>query len=62
MCDPARPHVFRNYGHAVGELAKHPSTMEATVWEAVRATSAAPTYFPTCTIRGSDGCGVCGLL
>eukprot|EP00658_Telonema_sp_P-2_P008413 TRINITY_DN13171_c0_g1_i2.p1 TRINITY_DN13171_c0_g1~~TRINITY_DN13171_c0_g1_i2.p1 ORF type:complete len:346 (+),score=71.24 TRINITY_DN13171_c0_g1_i2:149-1186(+) len=55
MCDPASAHVFRNYGHRVDSIAKYPCTMEASVWEAIRATSAAPTYFPTCSVRGGDG-------
>lgn len=37
--------IFRNYNHAPGRLSRYPGGSGYKLWEAVRASSAAPGYF-----------------
>eukprot|EP01051_Picozoa_sp_SAG22_P009926 SAG22_NODE_862_length_6808_cov_3.881204_5_plen_210_part_00 len=43
---PPMPFVWRNYHYHEGEVSRYPGTTQAEIWEAMRSTTAAPTYFP----------------
>jgi len=55
---PPDPYLFRNYTYAPGVQSRYPGNCERKVWEAIRATSAAPSMFSECVydaMRFSDG-------
>lgn len=49
---PHELHVFRNYTYPLGHESRYAGTAEAQVWEALRASSAAPTFFSEIKING----------
>eukprot|EP00186_Timspurckia_oligopyrenoides_P002214 CAMPEP_0182448056 /NCGR_PEP_ID=MMETSP1172-20130603/23142_1 /TAXON_ID=708627 /ORGANISM="Timspurckia oligopyrenoides, Strain CCMP3278" /LENGTH=933 /DNA_ID=CAMNT_0024644773 /DNA_START=665 /DNA_END=3466 /DNA_ORIENTATION=- len=50
--NPKELHLFRNYTYPVGYSSRYQGTPEAFVWEAMRASSAAPTYFAEVRVNG----------
>ena len=50
--NPAYNHVFRNYNHDVSATSQYPGTCNAKVWEAIRASAAAPGYFEDFKLGG----------
>jgi len=50
--NPKSLHLFRNYTYPVGYESRYEGTAEARVWEAMRASSAAPTYFSEVRVNG----------
>lgn len=50
--DPKELFVFRNYTYPVGYESRYDGTAEAQLWEALRASSAAPTFFSEIRING----------
>eukprot|EP00170_Pyropia_yezoensis_P006966 contig_28424_g6988 len=49
---PNQLHVFRNYTYPEGSKSRYEGTVEAQLWEALRASSAAPTFFSEIRIDG----------
>lgn len=49
---PQELHVFRNYTYPPGNESRYDGTVEAQLWEALRATSAAPTFFSEIRVNG----------
>lgn len=49
---PQELHVFRNYTYPLGHESRYDGTSEAQLWEALRASSAAPTYFSEILVNG----------
>lgn len=49
---PQELHVFRNYTYPLGHESRYAGTSEAQLWEALRASSAAPTYFSEILVNG----------
>lgn len=45
-------HTFRNYTYPVGYESRFAGTTDAKLWEAVRASSAAPTFFTEKLLHG----------
>lgn len=50
--DPKQLHVFRNYTYPLGHESRYEGTVEAQLWEGLRASSAAPTFFSEIRING----------
>lgn len=50
--DPKELFVFRNYTYPLGHESRYDGTAEAQMWEALRASSAAPTFFSEIRING----------
>ena len=44
--------VFRNYGYPMGVASYYPGSFKYRLWEAVRASSAAPGYYEEMTLDG----------
>lgn len=49
---PKRLHVFRNYTYPLGHESRYYGTVEAQLWEGLRASSAAPTFFSEIRVNG----------
>jgi predicted acylesterase/phospholipase RssA len=49
---PHQLHLFRNYCHAPGQESRYPGTVDATLWQGMRASSAAPTFFSEIVLNG----------
>lgn len=49
---PHELHVFRNYTYPLGHESRYEGTAEAQLWEALRASSAAPTFFSEIRVNG----------
>mmetsp|Transcript_9061 Transcript_9061/g.18330 ORF Transcript_9061/g.18330 Transcript_9061/m.18330 type:complete len:808 (-) Transcript_9061:356-2779(-) len=49
---PRELHVFRNYTHPLGHESRYSGTVEAELWEGLRASSAAPTFFSEIRVNG----------
>ena len=49
---PQELHVFRNYTYPKGHESRYDGTVEAQLWEALRASSAAPTFFSEIRVHG----------
>lgn len=49
---PQELHVFRNYTYPPGNESRYDGTVEAQLWEALRASSAAPTFFSEIRVNG----------
>lgn len=49
---PKELHVFRNYTYPDGHESRYEGTTEAQLWEALRASSAAPTFFSEIEVNG----------
>ncbi|KAI0566146.1 hypothetical protein FGB62_12g119 [Gracilaria domingensis] len=50
--NPKELHVFRNYTYPVGHESRYDGTTEAQLWEGLRASSAAPTFFSEIRVNG----------
>lgn len=50
--DPKELFVFRNYTYPLGHESRYDGTSEAQLWEGLRASSAAPTFFSEIRING----------
>lgn len=50
--NPKELHVFRNYTYPLGHESRYAGTSEAQLWEALRASSAAPTFFSEIKVNG----------
>ena len=62
---PPTPFIFRNYeyppepaGSASATLSRHAGTSSVPVWQALRATTAAPSYFAAKEIESVDSAGI----
>jgi len=56
---PEEKYIFRNYEYPAGSRSRYPGSCSHAMWEALRASSAAPTYFPEMVLGDdvhSDGC------
>lgn len=49
---PQELHVFRNYTYPLGHESRYEGTVEAQLWEGLRASSAAPTFFSEIRVNG----------
>ena len=49
---PPQAFIFRNYNHHPGVISRYPGCSHAKVWQALRAGSAAPGYFPQMLLDG----------
>jgi predicted acylesterase/phospholipase RssA len=49
---PQELHVFRNYTYPLSHESRYEGTAEAQLWEALRASSAAPTFFSEILVNG----------
>lgn len=49
---PHQLHLFRNYCYAPGQESRYPGTVDATLWQGMRASSAAPTFFSEIVLNG----------
>jgi len=50
--NPKELHVFRNYTYPCGVESRYGGTTEAEIWEGLRASSAAPTFFSEIRVNG----------
>lgn len=50
--DPKELFLFRNYTYPLGHESRYDGTAEAQLWEALRASSAAPTFFTEIRVNG----------
>eukprot|EP00177_Eucheuma_denticulatum_P005816 GFKZ01010617.1.p1 GENE.GFKZ01010617.1~~GFKZ01010617.1.p1 ORF type:complete len:799 (+),score=111.98 GFKZ01010617.1:46-2442(+) len=50
--NPKELHVFRNYTYPLGHESRYDGTAEAQLWEGLRASSAAPTFFTEIRVNG----------
>ncbi|KAA8492823.1 Calcium-independent phospholipase A2-gamma [Porphyridium purpureum] len=50
--NPKQLHLFRNYTYPVGHESRYEGTPDAMVWEGMRASSAAPTFFSEVRVNG----------
>lgn len=50
--NPKELFLFRNYTYPVGHESRYDGTVEAQLWEALRASSAAPTFFTEIRVNG----------
>lgn len=50
--NPKELHVFRNYTYPIGHESRYEGTVEAQLWEGLRASSAAPTFFSEIRVNG----------
>lgn len=50
--DPKQLFLFRNYTYPLGHESRYDGTTEAQLWEGLRASSAAPTFFSEIRING----------
>lgn len=50
--DPKELHLFRNYTYPLGHESRYDGTVEAQLWEGLRASSAAPTFFSEIRVNG----------
>lgn len=50
--NPKELHVFRNYTYPLGHESRYDGTVEAQLWEGLRASSAAPTFFSEIRVNG----------
>jgi len=46
------PYVFRNYNYSHRNHSQYRGSARHAIWEAIRASSAAPGYFDECHLRG----------
>lgn len=50
--NPKELHLFRNYTYPLGHESRYDGTVEAQLWEGLRASSAAPTFFSEIRVNG----------
>lgn len=50
--NPKALHLFRNYTYPLGHESRYDGTVEAQLWEGLRASSAAPTFFTEIRVNG----------
>eukprot|EP00178_Gracilaria_changii_P018736 TRINITY_DN5387_c0_g1_i1.p1 TRINITY_DN5387_c0_g1~~TRINITY_DN5387_c0_g1_i1.p1 ORF type:complete len:798 (+),score=107.91 TRINITY_DN5387_c0_g1_i1:3283-5676(+) len=50
--NPKELHIFRNYTYPIGHESRYDGTTEAQLWEGLRASSAAPTFFSEIRVNG----------
>lgn len=50
--NPKELHLFRNYTYPLGHESRYDGTVEAQLWEGLRASSAAPTFFTEIRVNG----------
>lgn len=50
--DPKELHVFRNYTYPLGHESRYVGTPDSQLWEGLRASSAAPTFFSEIRVNG----------